>query len=207
MDKASFHFLTFSEKSINYVSQLFSDNGSIKKWHELKREYNLHESSHFKWLQLEDSYNIYMRPFQYKILNHVLCLNKKLHAIGIKPSPLCSFCNLYDETPLHMFDESDAVKCLWTDLVQCFQNNFKLPTLTPQAAILGILESANNDSIIKNNKVFINHILLIFKLYIVIFLIAEIRKVKRIGKEIILTNSMKAFAFTKKWLVINNIVP
>ena len=72
---------------------------------------------------------------------------------------------------------------------------------------MGILESANNDSIIKNNKVFINHILLIFKLYIVIFLIAEIRKVKRIGKEIILTNSMKAFAFTKKWLVINNIVP
>ena len=106
-----------------------------------------------------------------------------------------------------MFDEFDAVKCLWADLVQCFQNNFKLPTLTPQDAILGILESANNDSIIKNNKVFINHILLIFELYIVIFLIAEIRKVKRIGKEIILTNSMKAFAFTKKWLVINNIAP
>ena len=32
--------------------QLFSDNGSIKKWHEFKREYNLHESSCFKWLQL-----------------------------------------------------------------------------------------------------------------------------------------------------------
>ena len=204
MDKASFHFLTFSEKSINYVSQLFSDNGSIKKWHELKREYNLHESSHFKWLQLEDSYNIYMRPFQYKILNHVLCLNKKLHAIGIKPSPLCSFCNLYDETPLHIFYECS---CLWANLVQCFQNNLILPTLTSQAAILGIPESASNDSIFKNNKVFINHILLIFKLYIVIFLIAEIRKVKRIGKEIILTNSMKAFASTKKWLVINNIVP
>ena len=55
MDKVSIHFLTFSEKSINYVSQLFSDNGSIKKWHEFKREYNLHESSYFKWLQLVDS--------------------------------------------------------------------------------------------------------------------------------------------------------
>ena len=31
VDKASIHFLTFSEKSINYISQLFSDNGSIKK--------------------------------------------------------------------------------------------------------------------------------------------------------------------------------
>ena len=49
VDKASVHFLTFSEKSINYVSQLFSDNGSIKRWHEFKREYNLNESSYFKW--------------------------------------------------------------------------------------------------------------------------------------------------------------
>ena len=44
VDKASNNFLTFSEKSINYVSQVFSGNGFIKKWHEFKREYNLHES-------------------------------------------------------------------------------------------------------------------------------------------------------------------
>ena len=31
VDKTSIHFLTFSEKSINYVLQLSSDNGSIKK--------------------------------------------------------------------------------------------------------------------------------------------------------------------------------
>ena len=44
------------------------------------------------------TYNTYMRSFQYKILNSVLFLNKKLHTFEIKPSPLCSFCNLYDET-------------------------------------------------------------------------------------------------------------
>ena len=38
-------------------------------------------------------------------------------------------------------------------------------------------------------------------------LIAEIRKVKTIEKEIALTNSMKTIAFTKKWLVVNNIIP
>ena len=38
-------------------------------------------------------------------------------------------------------------------------------------------------------------------------LIAEIQKVKRIEKEIALTNSMKTIAFTKKWLIINNIIP
>ena len=93
----------------------------------------------------------------------------------------------------------------------------KIPTLIPQAVILGIPESSSNYSIFKNNKVFIHHILLIFKLYVfksrekkfinLNNLIAEIRKVKTIEKEIALTNSMKTIAFTKKWLIINNIIP
>ena len=58
------------------------------------------------------TYNTYMESFQYIILNNVLFLNKKLHTFGIKPSPLYSFCNLYDETPLYIFYECDAVKCL-----------------------------------------------------------------------------------------------
>ena len=49
------------------------------------------------------TYNTYMRSFQYKILNNVLFLNKKLYIFLIKPSPLCFFCNLYDETPSHIF--------------------------------------------------------------------------------------------------------
>ena len=161
--------------------------------------------------------NTYMRSFQYKILNNVLFLNKKLHTFGIKPSPLCSFCNLYDETPYHMFYECDRVKCLWSDLVQCFQNNLILPTLTPQTAIFGFLDYTNNDSIFENNKCLSNHILLIFKLYVyksrekkllnINNLIAEIQKIKRIEKEIALPNSKKTIAFTRKWHIINNIVP
>ena len=54
MDKTSAHFLRFSEKSISYISQLFSDNGSIKKCYEFKRECNLYESSYLIWLQLID---------------------------------------------------------------------------------------------------------------------------------------------------------
>ena len=56
----------------------------------------------------------------------------------MKSSPLCSFCNLYDETLFHIFYECDRVKRLWSDLVQCFQNTSILPTLTTQTAILGI---------------------------------------------------------------------
>ena len=48
------------------------------------------------------TYNTYMRSFQYKLLNNVSFLNKRLHMFGIKLSPLCSFCNLYDETLLHV---------------------------------------------------------------------------------------------------------
>ena len=55
VDEASGYFLKFSGKNINYVLQIFSEIGSIKKWHEFKREYNLHESSYFKWLQIIDS--------------------------------------------------------------------------------------------------------------------------------------------------------
>ena len=163
------------------------------------------------------TYNTYMRYFQYKILNNALFLNKKLHTFGIKPSPLCSFCNLYYETPYHIFYECDRIKCLWSDLAQCFQNNLILPTLTPQTAIFEFLDYTNNDSIFENNKCLSNHILLIFKLYVyksrekklinINNLMAEIRKIKRIEKEIALTNSKKTIAFTRKWHIINNIVP
>ena len=158
-----------------------------------------------------------MQSFQYNILYSVPFLNKKLHTFGIKPSLLCSFCNLYDETPLHIFYERDCVKCLWADSAQCFQNILILPILTLQTDNFGILESASNDSIFKNDEVFINYILLIFKLHVyrsrekksinLNNLIAEIQKVRRTEKEIALSNSMKTIAFTKKWLIINNIIP
>ena len=56
MDQASVYFLQFSEKNINYVSQLVSNsNGSIKKLHEFQREYNVHENFYFQWIQFIDS--------------------------------------------------------------------------------------------------------------------------------------------------------
>ena len=82
-----------------------------------------------------------------------------------------------------------------------------------KTAILGILDSVRNNSFFEN-KIFINHILFIFKLYVYKFrkkkfvsmnnLIAEIRKVKRIKKEIALNNSIKAITFRKKWHLTDN---
>ena len=182
VEKNSIYLVWFSEKNINYFSQLSRPDGSIKTWHELKTEHELHENSNFQWLQvisaipegwkfitketherttnlIHDHYaikgsrnltldklssteiyailiskvqnkhfrfyfenlfndndwvtmfmlpclatcNSYMRSFQYKLLNKILFLNKKLHIYGIKSSPICSFCNLCDETPLQIF--------------------------------------------------------------------------------------------------------
>ena len=89
------------------------------------------------------TYHTHMLSFYYKVLSNVLFLNKKLHIFGIKLSPLCFFCNLYDKTPYHTFYQYDCVKCLWTDLVECFQNNLILQSLTPQTAIFALLDSIN----------------------------------------------------------------
>ena len=72
------------------------------------------------------TYNTYMQFFKYKILKNVLFLIKKLHTFRIKPSPLCSFCNLCDETPYDIFHECDRVKFLQSDLLKFFQNNLSL---------------------------------------------------------------------------------
>ena len=50
--KTSIHFSRFLEKIINYVSQVFDNNGSMKKWQKFKRENNLHQNSYFQWVQL-----------------------------------------------------------------------------------------------------------------------------------------------------------
>ena len=82
----------------------------------------------------------------YKILDNVLFLIK---GKGIKVSLPCSFCNLYDETPFHIFYECETVL---NASGRTYSNAFNLilPTLTPQSGIFGIT----------------NHILLIFKLYV-----------------------------------------
>ena len=44
-----------------------------------------------------------MRCFQYKIINNILFLNKKLYIFGISETPLCSFCHTKEETTFRIF--------------------------------------------------------------------------------------------------------
>ena len=92
------------------------------------------------------------------------------------------------------------------------------PNLTKsEIAGIGFLDYTNNESIFEDAKCLSIQILLIFELYVyksrekkllnINNLIAEIQKIKRIEKEIALPNSKKTIAFTRKWHIINNIVP
>ena len=142
-----------------------------------------------------------LRSFQYKILNNVLFLNKKLYTFGITNNALYSFCNTLEETPIHIFFDCVYVKCLWERLRMKFQNDFILPSLTPQTAILGLYNEAND------NYNLLSHILLIFK-YIYIsrekrtlnigILIANLIKVKKREKQITIDTINKREACKKK---------
>ena len=45
-------FEKFSEKEINFLIQLFDENGVIKKWCLRKGEFNLESNMHFQYMQL-----------------------------------------------------------------------------------------------------------------------------------------------------------
>ena len=82
---------------------------------------NIFQNSNLDWK------TIYMLPrivtkdsrlqvFQYKLLNNVLYLNKMLFKFGKIYSPLCSFCKMIEETPLHFFYNCIKTKLLWDQL-------------------------------------------------------------------------------------------
>ena len=95
--------------------------------------------------------------FQNKLLNNVPYLNKKLFQFGIVSQSKCSFCELYDETPQHIFYECTYVESLWNQLRIYLSEKVVLPVLNPQSAIFGFTDALDH------NYLLVNHLLLIFK--------------------------------------------
>ena len=52
INKKPFFYKEFSNKKINYVSNLFSDFGEIKSWEKVMDEFNLDKKFYFKWYQI-----------------------------------------------------------------------------------------------------------------------------------------------------------
>ena len=105
--------------------------------------------------------------FQYKILSNVLYLNEKLFKFKIISSPLCSFCNSENKTPIHLFYSCNQTKSLWSKLQELMNSEILLPQNTPQSAFFGFPDNKENFEII-------NHLHLIFKYYL--FKVRDTRK-------------------------------
>ena len=116
---------------------------------------------------------------------------------------LCSFCNLEDETVIHLFVYCSKTKRLWCTIIEYFKVNFHILPLAPQSAIFGFLEA--------DDKVFLvlNHLLLLFKYYVYISrsskvlsleaLLKFILKVSKLEKIVIQSDERKRKLFTQKW--------
>ena len=148
--------------------------------------------------------NSYLRCFNYKIINNVLYLNKKLFQFGKTQFPLCSFCHTKAETTLHIFHKCSATKILWNQLLLFFETDLDFPDLTPQAALFGFVNESDN-----NLNILQNHILLIFKLYVYQSrergvlnfnsLIKNVTKVKKLKRKVASVCEKKAIQSNKKW--------
>ena len=101
----------------------------------------------------------YSRQFNFKINHNVLFLNKALKKMKLVESSLCSYCNVEEETTIHLFSGCLCIRELWGEVQLFFRSKLLLEDLTPQSAILGWYKETNM-GILKNQ------ILLIFKMIV-----------------------------------------
>ena len=52
VDNSYVNFTNFSNKNINFVSDLVNENCNFKSWETLKKEYHLDNKLYFQWIQL-----------------------------------------------------------------------------------------------------------------------------------------------------------
>ena len=108
---------------------------------------NLFREQELNWKEIhilprKVSLDCNVRSFQYKVLNNILYLNKKLFIFGKSPPYFCSLCKQTDETILlHLFYECNITKELWNILDLFFNDCFHIPQLLPQTAFFGFFNT------------------------------------------------------------------
>ena len=60
--------------------------------------------------------DIYLRYIQFRTLHRRFFTNDILFKIRIKDSPLCNFCQEFEDSNYHMLIECNKVKSLWTEV-------------------------------------------------------------------------------------------
>ena len=126
---------------------------------------NHFESSDFNWKKIyfrigNTTLDTKARMFQYRNLRNTLYVNKMLFKFRKVISLRCGCCILHEETIMHIFYDCLIVKRIWDQLKPILSNNINFPISTPQSAIFGFWDLDTNEHLI------LNHLLLIFKIYI-----------------------------------------
>ena len=121
--------------------------------------------------------------FQYNILHNTLYINK----FGKVNFARCSFCKLHDETIMHLFYDCLIVKRIWNQL----------------SALFGFWDLDTDELLI------LNHLLLIFKMYIynarttgylnVSHLLIYIKDIKDTEKKLSENDAKRRKKINKKW--------
>ena len=155
--------LSSNKLSSKEIYSILSSNIVIKPTQNFYFE-KLFEGKTLDWIKIYlllhlASIDTTLHSFQYKTLNNVLFLNKKLYNFRITNTALFSFCKTFEETSINIFYDSIEVKSFWEKLQTKFQNTI-LPSLTPQAAILGMTNEASNLYDL------LNQIFLVFKYHV-----------------------------------------
>ena len=143
--------------TLSYELSLKYDKPTCQSYHEKK-----FDDYDFNWKLTQRipriaTLEIKSRIFHYKLLNNVLYLNKKLSQFGITFQSKCSFCELYDETSLHIFYECTYAQNLWKQLRLYLSEKVALPVFNPQSITFGFTD------VLDHNYLLINNLLLIFK--------------------------------------------
>ena len=63
------------------------------------------------------SFDSWKKVFQYKLMHRILPTIKKLCQYGIKTSTLCDYCDMEEESLLHIFCECDIAACILDDVI------------------------------------------------------------------------------------------
>ena len=167
------------------------------------------------WLQInllarKTTKNLYARIFQYKILNNILYLNKKLSLCGLADSSLCSFCRNVDEDTTHLFSDCRETTSLWGQLQTALSPSLSLPALCASHALLGFYEDFSRHSNL------VNHLLLIFKMHVymkrnsrslsVTSLLSEIKEIANLEINFSTPSTTSNIKYLNKWRPINDLV-
>ena len=135
--------------------------------------------------------------------------NKKLFHFGITSQSKCSFCELFDETPQHLFYECVYAQNKWNQYRLYLSEKVALTVLTPQSVIFGFTD------ILDQNCLLVNNLPLIFECNVYNSRVSNtlsfqsfncgISQIKYIEETISENNHNKKRKFLNKWKLIDHL--